>query len=369
MLTLYRMRLIIQRNLKGVRMSLPIRTTLGDIDTICAYLSTKPTGATLPEAKAIIDKKRLDGRKLAALRYWGLIEDEGQRMKVSDRGRLAVKNSGAARSNVLKDVIRKIQPYMAIVERAVHQGEDTVSTTEVAAHWHEHFSSEVSATDKGLNDQAVCFFQIAQGADLGMLKIGRKGMPTRFEFAVEEIQSFVEGFSSSAAQAPISETVPTGENPTSEEAMQESSTTSNPVVGTKRVFITHGKNQKILDQVKELVTYGKLEPVVAMEHETAAKPVPKKVMDDMRTCQAAVIHVGAERTLHDRDGNDIRLINENVLIEIGAAMALYEDSFALLVEEGVELPSNLQGLYECRYSGDELNMTATMKLLKAMSEF
>ena len=50
-------------------------------------------------------------------------------------------------------------------------------------------------------------------------------------------------------------------------------------------------------------------------------------------------------------------------------MALYDDKFVLLVEEGVSLPSNLQGLYECRYKGDELNMPAIMKLLKAFSEF
>ena len=194
-------------------MSLPIRTTVDDLDAICTYLSTKPTGATLPEAKAVVDKKRLDGRKLAALRFWGLIEDEGDRMKVSDRGRQAVKDAGAGRSDVLKDVIRRIGPYMAVVERAVHRGEDTISATEVAAHWHEHFSSEVSTTDKGLNDQAVCFFQVAQGADLGVLKIGRKGMPTRFDFAVQEIRSFVEVPSSTAAQA-VPETAPNGANAT-----------------------------------------------------------------------------------------------------------------------------------------------------------
>ena len=106
-----------------------------------------------------------------------------------------------------------------------------------------------------------------------------------------------------------------------------------------------------------------------MEHETTAKPVPKKVMDDMRMCEAAVLHVGAEEMLYDSEGNEIRKINENVLIEIGAAMALYGGKFVLLVEEGLELPSNLQGLYECRYEGDELNMQATMKLLRAFNEF
>ena len=92
-------------------------------------------------------------------------------------------------------------------------------------------------------------------------------------------------------------------------------------------------------------------------------------MDDMRTCEAAVIHVSAESVLYDKEGNEVRRINDNVLIEIGAAMALYGAKFVLLVEEGLGLPSNLQGLYECRYEGDELNMPATMKLLKALSEF
>jgi hypothetical protein len=38
------------------------------------------------------------------------------------------------------------------------------------------------------------------------------------------------------------------------------------------------------------------------------------------------------------------------------------------VEEGVELPPNLLGLAACRYSGDGLDMAATMKLLKAFNE-
>src|SRR3990167_1048498 len=137
----------------------------------------------------------------------------------------------------------------------------------------------------------------------------------------------------------------------------------------KKVFITHGKDTAIVDQLKELLLYGKFDPVVSVEHQTGAKPVPQKVMDDMRSCEAAVIHVGSEKKLTDTDGNEVRLLNQNVLIEIGAAMALYGHKFVLLVEEGVELPSNLQGLYEVRYSGEKLELDAAMKLLKSFNEF
>ena len=161
---------------------------------------------------------------------------------------------------------------------------------------------------------------------------------------------------------------PSGLNP-SDVARAEITTPEKSQPRGNRVFITHGKNKKILEQVKEIVAYGKFEPVIAQEHETAAKPVPEKVMDDMRSCQAAVINVSSEGVLRDKDGNEHAQLNGNVLIEIGAAMALYGKQFILLVEEGVRLPSNLQGLYECRYEGNELSGEATMKLLKSFNEF
>lgn len=352
-------------------MSLPIRTTLDDIQAVCAYLATKPIGATLAEAKVVVDKKRLDGRKINALKFWGLIEDDENKMKLTNLGRKCVKDSCAHRSEVLRKVVRQVPPYLGIVERAAHRHEETISATDVAAHWHEHFRSDVSDSEKTLNDQAVCFFQIAQGADLGTITIGRKGMPTRFDFDADSAQAFVDGRSANSQhELPRFDESSESDLPEEVERNHEyGRPTADAVTVGNRVFITHGRNRKILNQVKELVAYGKFEPVVAMEHETAAKPVPKKVMDDMRTCKAAVLHVSAERVLYEQNGNEVPQINQNVLIEIGAAMALYRDKFVLLVEEGVTLPSNLQGLYECRYEGDELNMPATMKLLKAFSEF
>lgn len=137
-------------------------------------------------------------------------------------------------------------------------------------------------------------------------------------------------------------------------------------VSNNRVFITHGKNQKILDQIKEVVELGGFDPIISTRTETTAKPIPDKVMDDMRSCSAAVIHVGSEGVLIDDEGNKHPQINPNVLIEIGAAMALYKGRFILVVEEGVTLPSNLQGLYESRYAGSAIEFQAGMKILKAL---
>ena len=148
----------------------------------------------------------------------------------------------------------------------------------------------------------------------------------------------------------------------------QSTTEATLAVATKRVFITHGKNKDFIDPIKKVITYGKYEAVVAEEKQSVSKPVPDKVMGAMRSCGAAIIHVDVEKVLKDEDEKEVQVLNPNVLTEIGAAQALYGRRFILLVKDGVKLPSNLQGLYEVRYSGDKLDANDAFKLLEAMQD-
>ncbi|TAM35273.1 MAG: hypothetical protein EPN61_16375 [Burkholderiaceae bacterium] len=62
----------------------------------------------------------------------------------------------------------------------------------------------------------------------------------------------------------------------------------------RRVFITHGKNTSFIEPIKELLGFGELIPIVSIQKESVAQPVPDKVMNDMRGCGAAIIHVDGE---------------------------------------------------------------------------
>jgi predicted nucleotide-binding protein len=346
-------------------MALPIRTTLDDVRAVCKYLASKPTGATVAEAKKVIDSGFLDGRKITALKRWGLLEaGEDGRLKITEQGRRLTRDGEKALPLVLRWVIQSVPPYQAIIERVAHRGEETLTATEVAAHWHEHFSDDASDNEKVLNDQAVCFFQLVDGAALGTLVIGRKGSPTRVDFDRAQVGLFAD-VEAPPDDDPVRDEKDIADRP---KPMQLTGAVAG-TVGNDRVFITHGKNRKIVDQLKEIVTFGKFVPIVSEEHETTSRPVPEKVMGEMRSCFAGIIHVAGEQVFADTDGKPYHKINENVLIEIGAAMALYGRNFILLVEKGIQLPSNLQGLYECRYEGEKLDGEATMKLLKAFNEF
>jgi hypothetical protein len=135
------------------------------------------------------------------------------------------------------------------------------------------------------------------------------------------------------------------------------------------VFLAHGKNKRLLDQVKQLVEFGRFEPVVADERESTAIPVPEKVIDSMHGCQAAIIIVSADEKFTDADGKETYKVNENVLIEIGAATVLYRKKVILLWDKRIPVPSNLQGLYRCELDGDTLSWETGLKLQKALTEF
>lgn len=132
------------------------------------------------------------------------------------------------------------------------------------------------------------------------------------------------------------------------------------------VFISHSKNENILDQLKTILEFGDINYTIAEDVETSAIPIPDKIFGLMRECNCAIINVSADEEMR-QDGN--YRINENVLIEVGAAFVHYDKRVILLVDKRLKLPSNLQGLYRCEYEGDELSFTVAMKLQKALTEF
>jgi predicted nucleotide-binding protein len=346
-------------------MPLPVRTDLADIEAICGYLIARPAGASAAEIAADLGGEASDRGKLHALEFWGLLEATGGKLHLSERGLLAVREDGAHRAAALGEVVAAIAPYSAVIVRAVERNARTIMATEVATLWHRHFRA--TAHFGILNHQTVCFFRVAEGAGLGRLVVGRKGGQTRFELAETNARAFVEAASFATAPATTDSAGDRTSGGMADASHRFRSPAANAGRRGSRVFISHRSNKTILNQVKELVAFGKFEPVVAQDCEAPARLVLHDLMDEMRGCDTAVIAIGAEGL--PLDGHHRRRVGGDVLIEIGAAMALYGRNFVLLVEEGIELPSVLHGLCVCRYGGSELDMAATMKLFKAFNDF
>jgi len=133
-----------------------------------------------------------------------------------------------------------------------------------------------------------------------------------------------------------------------------------------RVFISHGKNMAIVEQVKDILGLYDIDFEVAIEEETTAIPVPQKVLAAMRRCVAGVMVVTADEQNRSGEGYTI---NTNVLIEVGAAFVLYDQQVVLLWDKRLKVPSNIQGLYRCEFEGSELTFSTGTRLARALKTF
>jgi hypothetical protein len=332
-------------------MLLPIRTAPEDIETLCSYLLTKSPGVSPYE---LIRHKKFDGRRLAALKFWGLIEDGAGKLTLSPRGRLVAADGGAQKTQALREVLLAIPPYASAIAGAA---EDPIMlASDIAAYWPRDFRGYLHFHGGVLNHQIVCFLRIAEAAALGRLVVGRKGKETRFELDGGEAAAFLRA---------AGDDLRTSRPGDDDEAASVPTRFTFPIRRSPRVFITCRAGGKILEQVKELVAFGQIEPIVFRRHEAATAPLLSSLMEQMRGCDSAIVQVDASVLPREAEPR----LQPEVLIEIGAAMALYGRNFVLLVEDQVALPLNLQGLCECRYRGDELNMPAMMELLRTFSGF
>jgi hypothetical protein len=331
-------------------MLLPIRTAPEDIEVICGYLLTKPVGASRSE----VINQRLDGRKVSALKSWGLVQDGAGKLILSPRGRLVAAEGGRQKARALREILITMPPYASMIARAVERNETILLASDIAGHWQQEFHAYLHFHAGVLNHQIVCFLRIAEAAALGRLVVGRKGKETRFELDGEEAAAFMRAAGADRR----------AEGPGDGEVARPKGFAF-PIRRSPRVFITCRASGKILQQIKELVMFGQIEPNVFRRNEIATAPLLASLMEQMRVCDTAIVQVDANVLPRDAEPR----IPADVLIEIGAAMALYGRNFVLLVEDSVALPLNLQGLCECRYRGDELNMPAMMELLRAFSGF
>jgi predicted nucleotide-binding protein len=351
-------------------MSLPIRTVLEDVEAVCAYLSKKPTGATVAEARKVLDPKYLDGRKLSAFKVCGLLDDEGGRMKLTPEGRAIAKADDTTRPAVLLGIVRRLAPYRAIVERAAHRKEESLTATEVAAHWHEHFPDQVSDTDKILNDQAVCFFQLAKGAGLGEIIVGRHGMPTRFQFNADALRKFLETEDEDSLEqvALAPESTQSTATPHSPPVDTTARAASQGTKSGQAIFVAHGKNKKPLEQLKRILEQFKIPYLVATEEPNLGRPIGEKVRDIMESCNCAILIFTSDEEFKDAKGNQVWRPSENVVYELGAAGYLYGKRIVIVKEMGVDFPTNFRDLGYISFEKDALEAKA-MEVLKELIGF
>jgi hypothetical protein len=173
-----------------------------------------------------------------------------------------------------------------------------------------------------------------------------------------------------------SEKVPSADNlelpPT--RAVSVAGPSQTPSIKHARVFISHASDPTVIAQLRELLAYGDFETVVWENTSDDASAVgPRSLlsrkMDAMRRCSAAVIALGSGIPMVDMTGSPLRTLSPNLLLEVGAAVALFGSRVIFLVDRGCKLPEALEGMPTVNWQGGQLDFEGVMTLVKAFNEF
>jgi predicted nucleotide-binding protein len=215
-----------------------------------------------------------------------------------------------------------------------------------------------------VEDTNDCYEMIVKTArELGIIKISKDTEYFRLDLLDSgSLEKETTDANEEGEQEPQEEEQEQGALPQPKQSLQPPCTPKSP-----KVFISHSKNLKILSQIERILRIGQFEYEIAERTEATAIPIPEKVFGAMRNCNSAIINISADEK--EKKEDQTYGINQNVLIEIGAAFLLYNRRVILLTDKRITLPSNLQGLYCSYYEGDELSFDTAMKLQEALLGF
>lgn len=115
---------------------------------------------------------------------------------------------------------------------------------------------------------------------------------------------------------------------------------------SNKVFIVHGHNKALRDEVKNVLYEIGLQPIVLGEQANGGKTIIEKFEDYSGKVNFAIILMTADdegKALKDKE-NHLRA-RQNVILEMGYFMAsLKRSNVFLLLEDNIELPSDINGV-------------------------
>lgn len=152
-----------------------------------------------------------------------------------------------------------------------------------------------------------------------------------------------------------------------EEIAQQGTTSSSESFDPKKVFVVHGHNETIKQSVARTLQEIGLTPIILAEQPDKGRTVIEKFENEGNDVGFAVILLTADdkgrknyaRTMQDR-------ARQNVVFEMGYFMArLGRERVLLLLQDGVERPSDLQGVV---YTSLDKDGVWKYKLVKELKE-
>src|SRR3954451_24572987 len=109
-----------------------MKTTEVDLDKVSAYLRNQVGWVALERIRKAIPPKHADSRKIEAMRHLGLLDRDGENVKLTPEGRDFAAGDATRRASIIRARLRADPLYNATLEWMHFNDKTTVTKTDIA---------------------------------------------------------------------------------------------------------------------------------------------------------------------------------------------------------------------------------------------
>ena len=313
--------------------TLPSLATATDVREAIRFLKHHPEGITTAQAMDAFRKRIFDARKVSAYEFWKILLRNGERLKLTPLG-WDLAECLNPEAGIYRTVLNNTAAYHGGLEWIREQELELVTHFDIGEFWRAHHSHVLeSDSEEQLEAYAASFFHICHAAEVGTLTVGRKGQPTRLHIYAHELNAYLNGTE-----------------------RQQHHTASDKIVARKaslhaaQVFVSHSSTPVL---VKHITNGLELADLQFETIDRGDQWSIEKTLAVLKRCEAGVIVITDE------------VIDDLLLIQIGAAMVQCERRLLLVMRKGLSLPLAIGGAQRCEVD-EEITWDTGLELMRAL---
>ena len=309
--------------------TLPVLATAMDVREAIRFLKHHPEGITTVQAMDATRKRIFDARKVSAYEFWKILLKNGERLKLTPLG-WELAQCLNPEAEIYRAVLNNTPAYHGGLEWIREQDLELVTHLDIGEFWRKHHPHVLQGdSDEQLEAHAVSFFHICHAAEVGALTVGRKGQPTRLHIYPHELDAYLRGVTASNPEKILVRKAPSR---------------------APRVFISHATTPGLVKHIINGLELADLQFEIVDRTEQWSID---KTLAVLKRCEAGVIVITCD------------VIDNQLLIQIGAAMVQFERRLLLVVRKGLNLSMEIGGAQRCEVD-DEITWDTGLELMRAL---
>ncbi len=350
----------VERAAENLKATLPLLATANDLRDLIRYLKKHSEGVTIVEALSEVKKRILDPRKISAYEAWGVVERQGDWLRLSDLG-WEFSRKLASEAALFRSILARVEHYRSVLDFVQTQQLKLVTHDDIARFWRAHFSEALDLHQpKTVESNVVCFLHLCQAAELGSLTVGKRGQPARMRLDLEEVSDFInarwdEWETESVARPELRPVRSAPSNLLAWEANR------------LHVCVSARPVQQNVVQLQSLLELVGIESELLERVETTTLTTSESAFATMRRCDAGLFVVTLDDCVTDADGG--WQLKPEVQAEISAAYLFYNRRVLLLWDDRIPLPPDWQSLARATFTDGALTWETGLQLTKTLLSF